>query len=87
MVGNEVRKSFDDFVRVVTNTRVSGHFADSNMQSYICIPHALVSILMYVAFKMDMYLTCKNAFLVNLDTLCKFDIWMMKTKGNYECYA
>ena len=29
----------------------------------------------------------QNAFLVKLDTLCKFDIWLMISKGFYEWYA
>ena len=62
VVGTEEIWSHYHFVRVVTDTSVSGHFANFNMQLYFCDLHALVSTLMYVALKMIMYLMCKMHF-------------------------
>ena len=50
------------FDEMVTCTRTSGHSAKTDMQLENVVPHALVSVPMYVASRMDEYLICKMQF-------------------------
>ena len=86
VVGNEFSQSFDDFVRVATRA----------CQWPLCIiQHAIIHLyfpclseyLDVCGSQNGQVFVMQSAFLVELDTLCKIDIMLMKTKGKHDCYA
>ena len=91
VMGNEMGKLLCKNVSGATDTRVSGNHADFNMQSQICISHALVSSLMYVVHEMSMYLMCKSKFckvghfwkINHLNDENMGLLWMICIKGMY----